>query len=179
VGLIQQCLGAAAWVQGRAGAFFFAEHAAAGADDFGALSLGTRGGELATLCGARIGAATHNLGGPLRAQLVGARASAVVDGKRPALEVFLRQHLAQAQYLPPAEDPMQWASGSPVLGASLAGDPTGLYAGLEDLVESLDQNRQPRYTVAHGRDLMEILIAGYRSAAAGGRPMALPLERRQ
>ena len=54
--------------------------------------------------------------------------------------------------------------------------PTGLYAGLEDLVQALDQDRQPRYTVQQGRDLMEILIAGYLSAARGG-PVALPLER--
>jgi predicted dehydrogenase len=172
------CLEPIAWAQGRAGAYFFPEHAASRADDFGMMTLGAVDGAIATLCGARIGVATHPLGGPLKAQLVGARASAVVDGKRPALDTFLRSSIVNAQYHPSAEDPMQWASGSPVLGVSLAADPTGLYAGLEDLVQALDQDRQPRYTVQQGRELMEILIAGYRSAAAEGEPVSLPLERR-
>ena len=73
---------------------------------------------------------------------------------------------------------MQWASGAPVLAAPLAADPTGLYAALEDLVEALDTDRQPRYTVQHGRALMEILTAGYCSAATGGEPVKLPLERK-
>lgn len=178
VGLIQECLGPLAWAQARAGAYFFPEHASSRADDFGAMTMGAVDGALATLCGARIGVATHPLGGPLKAQLVGTRASAVVDGKRPALDTFLRHTIVNAHYRPPAEDPMQWASGSPVLGAALAADPTGLYAGLEDLVQALDQDRQPRYTVQQGRELMEILTAGYRSAAAGGELVALPMGER-
>lgn len=178
LGLIQECLRPIAWVQGRAGAYFFPEHTSSRADDFGVMSLGAEEGAIATLCGARIGVATHPLGGPLKAQLVGARASAVVDGKHPALDTFLRSSIVNAQYQPSAEDPMQWASGSPVLRVPLAADPTGLYAGLEDLVQALDQDRQPRYTVHHGRELMEILIAGYRSAAAEGEPVSLPLKRR-
>ena len=168
VGLIQECLGPMAWAQGRAGAYFFAEHAATATDDFGMMTLGNTQGQLATLCGARIGVATHPLGGPLKAQLVGTRGTALVDGKRPAIETFLRANLVNAQYQPTAEDPMQWASGSPVVGASLAADPTGLYAGLEDLVAALDEDRQPRYTVQHACELLAMLTAGYQSAAGGG-----------
>ncbi len=177
VGLIQECLGPCTWAQGRAGAYFFAEHASSNTDDFGMMTLGTAGGGLATLCGARIGVATHPLGGPLKAQLVGTRGTALVDGKRPALETFLRSNITGAQYLPPLEDPMQWASGSPVVAASLAADPTGLYTALEDLVAALDQNRQPRYTVDHALRLLEVLTAGYLSAAAGGQVVPLPLPR--
>jgi predicted dehydrogenase len=177
VGLIQEALGPLAWVQGRAGAFFFPEHHATRADDFGTMTLGAASGAIATLCGARIGVATHPQGGPLKAQLIGSRASALVDGKRPVLETFLRQKITEAQYRPPDADPMQWASGAPVLGASLAPDPTGLCEALEDLVQALDADRQPRYTVHQGRELMEILSAGYLSAAQGSQPVPLPLER--
>lgn len=176
VGLIQECLGPVAWVHGRAGAYFFAEHAARGADDFGMLTLADAQGRIATLCGGRIGVATHAHGGPLRAALVGAQGSAAVDGKRPVLDTFIRPRIVSADYQPPERDPMQWASSSPGVGASLAADPTGLGAGLEDLVQALDQDRQPRYTALHGRELMEILIAGYLSAGRG-EPVALPLER--
>lgn len=177
VGLIQECLPPLSWAQARAGAYFFPEHASSRADDFGMMTMGSADGAIATLCGARVGVATHPYGGPLKAHLVGSRASAVVDGKRPVLDTFIRQQIVEAQYQPSAQDPMQWASGSPVLGAALAADPTGLYAGLEDLVQALDADRQPRYTVQHGRELMEILTAGYRSAATGGKPVALPLGR--
>jgi len=174
--LVLECLGPLTWVQGRAGAYFFSEHAGTHTDDFGMMTLGSAGGALATLCGARIGVATHPLGGPLKAHLVGSRATAWVDGKRPALDTFLRSRITGAQYQPPAEDPMQWASGSPVVGTSLADDPTGLYAGLEDLVAALDEDRQPRYTVHHCRQLIEVLTAGYLSAAAQGALVSLPLE---
>lgn len=175
VGLIQECLAPPAWVQGRAGAYFFGEHAATATDDFGLLALGTAQGQIATLCGARVGVASHPLGGPLKAHLVGTAGTAAVDGKRPALDSFLRSEIVGAQYRPAAADPMQWASGSPTLGVPLAPDPTGLYAGLEDLVAALDADRQPRYTVDHALQLLEILIAGYRSAATGGAVVELPL----
>lgn len=176
VGLIQECLGPIACVHGRAGAYFFAAHAARQVDDFGMLTLTDAKGRIATLCGGRIGVATHPHGGPLKACLAGDRGTALIDGKRPVLDTFLRSRITSAQYQPPAQDPMQWASGSPVVGASLATDPTGLGAGLEDLIEALDQDRQPRYTVRQGRELMEVLIAGYLSAGCN-EPVALPLER--
>lgn len=178
VGLIQECLGPLAWAQGRAGAYFFPEHAASRTDDFGMMTMGSADGAIATLCGARIGVATHAHGGPLKAHLVGTRGSTLVDGKHPVLDTFLRPKVVDAQYHPSPLDPMQWASGSPVLGAALAADPTGLYAALEDLVEALDTDRQPRYTVHQGRVLMEILTAGYRSASEGGQPVNLPLQRK-
>jgi len=174
--LVQSCLGRIAHVRGHAGAFFFPEHAARGAEDFGTLSLTDAAGRVATLCGGRIGVATHPLGGPARAYLIGTRGSAVVDGKRPALDVFLRQDIVRAEYRPSLEDPMQWASGPPPLGVSLALDPVGLWTGLEDLIASIDQDRAPAYTVRQARDLMEILLAGYWSVARD-QTVSLPLER--
>lgn len=163
VALVQRCLGRVVQVYGQGGARFFPEHAARGTEDFGALTLVDETGRVATLCGGRIGVATHPYGGPLRAYLVGSRASAVVDGKRPALDVFLRPDITGSRHQPSPADPMQWASGPPALGVPLAEDPTGLAAALDDLVAALDEDRQPLYTVRDNRDLMEILIAGYLS----------------
>ena len=59
VGLIQECLGPIRHVVGHAGAFFFPEHGAHGCDDFGTLTMTDADGRVATLCGGRIGTASH------------------------------------------------------------------------------------------------------------------------
>ena len=174
IGIVQVCLKSITHVWGRAGSFFFPEHANRGAEDFGTLTLTDERGCLATLCGGRIGVATHPYGGPSRAHLVGTEGTAVVDAKRPALDIFLRPTIAAANYLPPAEDPMQWASGPPPLGTPLAPDPVGLWTGLEDLIAAIDENRSPAYSVRQARDMLEILQAGYGSALRG-EGVALPL----
>ena len=175
VGLVQSCLGPIAHVCGHAGAHFFPEHAARGAEDFGTLTLTDVQGRVATLCGGRIGVGSHPQGGPSRAYLIGTRGSALIDAKQPALDTFLRASTVEADYLPAAEDPMQWASGPPPLGVSLARDQVGLWTGLEDLIAAIDAERSPVYSVRQARDLLEILLAGYRSIAERA-PVTLPLE---
>ena len=68
VGLLQACLDRPVTrVAGHGGAFFFPEHARTGTDDFGTLVMSDAAGRPATICGGRIGVATHPAGGPLRA----------------------------------------------------------------------------------------------------------------
>ena len=111
------------------------------------------------------------------AYLVGTRSSAVVDGKKPRIEAFLRSDTTEVDYHPSSEDPMQWHGGPPTQARPLAEDLPGLGAGLEDLIDALDQDRAPAYSVEHARQLMEILIAGYQSILQGY-PLELPLQRR-
>ena len=176
-GLIQSCLGPIVSVCGHADAYFFPEHAAHGAEDFGTLTMTDADGRVASLCGGRIGVATHPHGGPSRAYLIGTAGSAIVDGKRPLLDLFLRAEITSADYRPAATDPMQWASGPPPLGTSLAPDPVGLWTGLEDLIAAIHEDRPPSYSVRQARDLMEILLAGYGSICRG-ETVRLPLPRK-
>lgn len=176
VGLVQTCLGPISHVHGQADAYFFSEHAATGTDDFGTLTMTDDGGRIATICGGRIGVATHPQGGPSRAYLIGSETSAVVDGKAPQIGTFLRQEIVESEYRPTPDDPMQWAGGPPLLSSNLLSDQTGLEVGLEDFVAALDEDRMPAYTVRQARDHMEILIAGYLSIVRG-ETVALPLER--
>ena len=91
VGLVQACLDQpVARVAGHGGAFFFPEHARTGTEDFGTLLMSDAAGRTATICGGRIGVATHPGGGPLRAVLVGSRGTLTIDAKRPAAQAFLR-----------------------------------------------------------------------------------------
>ena len=176
VGLIQECLGPIRHIVGHAGAFFFPEHAVNGCDDFGTLTMTDDQGRVATLSAGRIGVAGHPQGGPARAYLIGSRQSATVDSKNPALHTYMRDYTAGYDYTPPPTDPMQWHEGPPVLANALANDVAGLSVGLEDLIAAIDENRPPRYGIRQGRDLMEILLAGYR-AAGFGEAVELPLER--
>ena len=175
-GLIQKCLSRISHVYGQAGAYFFPEHAAHSAEDFGTLTMTDQDGRIATLCGARIGMAAHPHGGTSRAYLIGSRGSALIDPRRPLLDTFVRQDIVGADYQPSPEDPMQWHSGPPGLGTPLLADTTGLGGALEDLVRALDQDCLPDYTVRQARDHMEILIAGYLSIVRG-EIVHLPLER--
>lgn len=174
MGLIQWCIGRITRVCAWGGAYFFPEHAAYGADDFGAMTMTDEDGRVATLSGSRIGTGTHPYGGPMNAYLIGTRGTARIDGKRPAVDVYLRERVIRADYAPPPDDPMQWASRAPVTGVGLSDDP--LWAGLTDLIDALDTGRMPRYTVREARDLMEVMIAGYH-AMVSGETVQLPLSR--
>ena len=176
IGLVQACLDPIATVVGHGGAFFFPEHAARQAEDFATLTLVDLEGRTATLGSGRVGVASHAAGGPARAWIVGTRATALVDAKRPAVVHHLRDDLAGADYHPAPGDPMQWTGGPPAQTTPLGGDVAGLARGLEDLVGALDEGRPPRYTVRHARANMEILLAGYRAVALG-EPVSLPLAR--
>ena len=167
VGLIQECLGPIRHITGHAGAYFFPEHATSGCDDFGSLTMTDAEGRVATFSGGRTGVAGHPQGGQARAYLIGSRQSAIVDSKRPALDAYLRELLTGYDYQPSAQDPMQWHGGPPALSVALSADVAGLSVGLEDLVAAIDAERPPRYGIRQGRDLMEILLAGYRSVEHG------------
>ncbi|MDE2814202.1 MAG: Gfo/Idh/MocA family oxidoreductase [Gemmatimonadota bacterium] len=175
VGLIQECLGPIRHVVGHAGAFFFPEHGAHGCDDFGTLTMTDADGRVATLCGGRIGTASHPQGGPSRAYLIGTRQSATIDAKRPALDAYLRDYSTGYDYRPDPQDPMQWHGGPPVPTAALSEDTAGQAAGLDDLVAAIDDDRPPRYGVRQARDLMEIILAGYRAVECNA-AVDLPLE---
>lgn len=174
--LVQTCLGRISHICGFADAYFFPEHAAHGADDFGTLTMTDGEGRVATLCGGRVGMAVHAYGGLSRAWLIGAKGSVLVDANRPALDVFVREDIINADYSIPSHDPMQWHSHAPSMGTSLAEDQGGLSNGLEDLVQALDEDRMPSFTVREARDHMEILIAGY-TAVVNGETVDLPLKR--
>ena len=175
VGLVQTCLGPIRKVHGRAGAHFFPEHASHGADDFGALTMTDDSGRIATVCGGRIGVASHPQGGPSKAYLVGSTGSAVVDGKGPTVHSFLREEIVGADYSIPPEDPMMWHSRSPIPTTTAAADSVGFAAALEDLLVAMDNDRQTSYTVADARDNMEILTAGYLSVMQN-QVVSLPME---
>ena len=171
VALVQQCFDPIAEVCGQGGAYFFPEHAAHGADDFGTLSLVDRSGRVATISAGRNGIASHGAGGPNQAFLFGTKGTGRVDGKRPGIDAHLRKRIVDGNYGVDIEDPMQWHSGPPTLLTSTGPDFTR--AALDDLVNALDTGGRPRFTVHDARDHMEVLLAGYESIVRD-RPVRIP-----
>ena len=84
VALVQQCFDPIVEVYGQGGAYFFPEHAAHGADDFGTLSLVDRSGRVATLSAGRTGIASDGAGGPNLAYLFGTKGTGGSTGNVPA-----------------------------------------------------------------------------------------------
>ena len=70
------------------GNYFFAEHAAADVEDFGALALKLEDGLIATVLGGRFGWMSHPKSGAQRIALMGTEGTAVFDGHRPRLELY-------------------------------------------------------------------------------------------
>ena len=172
VALVQQCFDPIVEVYGQGGAYFFPEHAAHGADDFGTLSLVDRSGRVATLCAGRNGIASHGAGGPNQAFLFGAKGTGRIDGNRPGIDTHLRNRIVDGDFSVDGDDPMQWHSGPPTLLTSTGTAFTR--AALDDLVHALDTGVRPRFTVEDARDHMEVLLAGYESIVQD-RPVRLPI----
>ncbi|MXZ76158.1 MAG: Gfo/Idh/MocA family oxidoreductase [Gemmatimonadetes bacterium] len=172
VALVQQCFDPIVEVYGQGGAYFFPEHAAHGADDFGTLTLVDRSGRVATLSAGRNGIASHGAGGPNLAYLFGSKGTGRIDGKRPGIDTHLRNRIVDGDYSIDENDPMQWHSGPPTLLTSTG--PEFTRAALDDLVHALVTGARPRFTVRDARDHMEVLLAGYESIVRN-QPVRLPL----
>ena len=172
VALVQQCLEPIVEVYGQGGAYFFPEHAAHGADDFGTLSLVDRSGRVATISAGRNGIASHGAGGPNQAFLFGTKGTGRIDGKRPGIDTHLRSRIVDGDFSVDEDDPMQWHSGPPTLLTSTG--PEFTRVALDDLVHALDTGATPRFTVRDARDHMEVLLAGYESIVRD-RPVRLPV----
>ena len=166
VALVQQCFDPVAEVYGQGGAYFFPEHAARGADDFGTLTLVDRSGRVATISAGRSGIASHGAGGPNQAYLFGTKGTGRIDGKRPGVDTHLRNRTVHGDFSVDKDDPMQWHSGPPTFLASTGPDFSS--EALKDLVNALDTGGRPRYTVHDARDHMEVLLAGYDSIVRQG-----------
>lgn len=166
VALVQQCLEPIAEVYGQGGAYFFPEHAAHGADDFGTLTLVDRSGRVASISAGRSGIASHGAGGPNHAYLFGTKGTGRIDGKRPGVDIHLRNRIVHGDFSVGDDDPMQWHSGPPTLLASTGPDFSS--EALKDLVNALDTGGSPCYTVHDARDHMEVLLAGYDSIVRHG-----------
>jgi len=168
-------------VYARTANFFFAEHRRNDMEDCGWLALTLAGGLTATVAAGRIGWQSHPAGGVQRLWLSGTEGTLLFDLNRPRLEIYA----AGSPWTPPfhPQDPMGfWRSTMEEAGMQPKRQWQPLPPAEADLtdesffIDCLEAGRESDMSVRDAAALLEILLAGYLSAAEQ-RVVHLPLPR--
>lgn len=159
--------------------YFFREHQQQNVEDFGLLSATLDEGIVVSVAAGRYGWTTHPASGTNQMTLVGSRRSVVVDAHRPRLEVYTDE----TAWAPPPvhpHDPMAfWSSTQQESGLQPKRTWMPLWPAASDVsyfLDCLDAGRESEMSVIPAAHAPEVLLAAYRSAAAGT-VVTLPLPR--
>ena len=153
--------------------YFFKEHHGCDVEDFGALVLTLENGITATIAAGRYGWQSHAKGGVQKAHLVGTDATLTFDASANRLEVFS----AEPAFEPPTPHPLDpmgmWSSTQAEIGmqskrhwidVSKGNDGQREFSAFIDCIENGVESEMNAEFAAHS---VEIICAGYRSAAGG------------
>ena len=170
-------------VYGMTGNYIFAEHAGLDVEDFGALAIRMEGGVTATVLGGRIGWMSHPQGGPQRVDLIGTQGMLTFEAYRPRLEVYNDEPDFRLPHPHPLDPMGMWSSTqaeSKVMSKKrwvALNDQSRVMAGdVAAFLRCIDQDREPEMSARCAAQLVEVIMAGYRSAAKG-EEVRLPLAR--
>lgn len=160
-------------VFGSTANYFFKEHHDCDVEDFGALMLTLEGGITATIIGGRYGWQSHARGGVQKVHLVGTEKTLTFDAAVNRLEVFA----AEPVFEPPPPHPLDpmgmWSSTQAEIGMrpkqawmdiGSGADGTGEFSAFIDCIENGVESEMNAEFAAQS---VEIITAGYRSAASG------------
>ena len=160
-------------VFGRTANYFFQEHHNCDIEDFGALVLTLEDGITATIVGGRYGWQSHAQGGVRKVHLVGTKGTLTFDASANRLEVFA----AEPAFEPPSPHPLDpmgmWSSTQAGIGmqpkqqwidVSSGDDGPREFSAFIDCIENDVESEMNAEFAAHS---VEIISAGYRSAASG------------
>lgn len=153
--------------------YFFQEHRNCGLEDFGALVLTLEDGITATIVGGRYGWQSHAQGGVRKVHLIGSEGALTFDASANRLEVFA----AEPAFEPPEPHPLDpmgmWSSTQAGIGMQpkqqwidLGNGDDGQreFGAFLDCIEKGVESEMNAEFAAHS---VEIICAGYRSAATG------------
>ena len=165
-------------VYGITGNYFFKEHAALDIEDYGALALTLADGRVASITSGRIGVTSHPRGGQQRITLVGEDGIATFSEADPHVEVYNDQPPFEMPLVHPFDPMSMWGSTQrdtqprdkdrvlPLDGGGQGRDVTAF-------VDCLENGVRPEITVRDAVHHIEVIMAGYESAATG-RPVEIP-----
>lgn len=168
-------------VYARTANFFFEEHRRNDMEDFGWLALTLQGGLTATIAAGRIGWQSHPAGGIQRLWLCGTEGTLLFDVNRPRLEVYA----AGPPWIPPfhPHDPMGfWRTTMAEAGMPPKRQwqplPLAEASPTDEsfFIDCIEAGRESDMSVRDAAAILEILLAGYLSAAEQ-RIVRLPLPR--
>ena len=158
-------------VYGVTGNYFFAEHAALRIEDYGALLLTLDDGTVATACCGRIGMPCHPQVGERRVTLVGEEGLATFAGSDPHIEIYNTEPVITTAPVHP-NDPMQmWSSTARETQPPAKDRRVSLQreerSDVAAFLDCLDSGERPEVTARDALHHVEVLMAGYESAASG------------
>ena len=159
-------------VYGITGNYFFKEHAALDIEDYGALALTLADGRVASITSGRIGVTSHPRGGQQRITLIGEDGIATFSESDPHVEVYNDKPPFEMPLVHPFDPMSMWGSTQrdtqprdkdrvlPLDGGGQGRDVTAF-------VDCLENGVRPEITVRDAVHHIEVIMAGYESAAAG------------
>lgn len=152
--------------------YFFAEHQRNDVEDFSCLLLELEGGLTATVTCGRSGWSSHPSHGTHKIHLTGSAGSVDLDAYEPRLEIHSDAPPWQQPATPHPEDPMGFWSSTQKAGGI---HPKTAWQPLQPSVTSdaayflncLEEGRPSDVPAEIGAHAVEVILAAYRSAAAG------------
>ena len=164
--------------------YIFEQHARLDVEDMGTMAIEMQGGISATVVGGRIGWMSHPKSGPLRVVLIGTERTLVFDAWRPRIEVYNDDQDFTLPSVHPLDPMGMWAATQRESGvmpkrrwATMYDERAGLADDIAAFIECLDQDREPEMNARAAAPLVEVILAGYVSAARGEK-IKLPLPRK-
>lgn len=163
--------------------YFFAEHVRNDVEDFGVIALALDDGITATVACGRIGWTSHAASGPNRMHIVGTEGSLTVDAHKPRIEVYTDD----PPWIPPPvspADPMSfWRSTQEETNTKPKESWVPLHRksgeapnDVSRFIDCIQAGRESEMSAKDGAAVVEVLMAGYVSAAKGD-VVSLPLPR--
>ncbi len=159
-------------VYGITGNYFFKEHADLDIEDYGALTLTLDSGQVASITSGRIGFTSHPRGGLLRVTLIGENGIFTFSESDPHIEVYNDQPPFEMPLVHPFDPMSMWASTAREMQHMPKDRRLPLAEGgqgrdIAAFIDCLESGERPQVTVQDAAHHIEVIMAGYESAAAG------------
>ncbi len=159
-------------VYGITGNYFFKEHADLDIEDFGALTLTLESGQVASITSGRIGFTSHPRGGLLRITLVGENGIFTFSESDPHIEIYNDQPPFEMPLVHPFDPMSMWASTAREMQHMPKDRRLPLAEGgqgrdIAAFIDCLESGERPQVTVQDAAHNIEVIMAGYESAASG------------
>ena len=159
-------------VYGITGNYFFKEHADLDIEDFGALALTLDSGQVASITSGRIGFTSHPRGGLLRITLIGENGVFTFSESDPHIEIYNDQPPFQAPLVHPFDPMSMWGSTAREMqhmpkDRRLPLTEGGQGRDIAAFIDCLESGERPQVTVQDAAHHIEVIMAGYQSAASG------------
>lgn len=159
-------------VYGITGNYFFKEHASLGIEDFGALVLTLEDGLVASITAGRIGATSHPRSGQQRITMITTSGTATFSEGEPHIEVFNDDPPFETPTVHPFDPMSMWSSTSRDVQPLpkdrwLPLNVTPEQSDIQAFIDCVETGTAPQVTARDGVHHIEVIMAGYESAASG------------